>query len=101
MEKLLDTIIHRPSQFRDFSPSVTLLSPPIINEETEYCKSGDKYLGATQKSKELVDVYERLAIKLGIGFVALSSVNSGVDGVHIDAENHAKVAELVYESLVK
>ena len=99
MEKLLDIIINRPSQFRDTGPRVTLLSPPIINEGTEYCKAGDKYLGATQKSEELVDVYERLAAKLGIGFVALSSVNAGVDGIHIDADEHAKVAQLVYASI--
>ncbi|MCY1374982.1 hypothetical protein D9M69_623590 [compost metagenome] len=99
MEKLLSAIINRPSQFRDTSPKVTLLSPPIINEETDYCKAGDKYLGATEKSKELIDVYERLAIKLGIGFVALNGVNAGLDGIHIDAENHDKVARLVFESL--
>lgn len=99
MERLLDIIINRPSQFRDTNPRVTLLSPPIINEETEYCKAGDKYLGATQKSEELVGVYERLAIKLGIGFVALNSVNAGVDGIHIDASEHTKVAQLVYASI--
>jgi lysophospholipase L1-like esterase len=99
MEKLLDIVINRPSQFREASPRVTLLSPPIINEETEYCKAGNKYLGATQKSEELVGVYERLAIKLGIGFVALNSIKAGVDGIHIDAGEHAKVAELVYKGI--
>lgn len=99
MEKLLDIIISRPSQFRDTSPQVTLLSPPIINEETEYCRAGDKYLGATEKSKELVDAYEKLAIKLGIGFVALNSITPGVDGIHIDAGEHTKVADLVFASL--
>lgn len=100
MEKLLDIIINRPSQFRDTSPQVTLLSPPIINEETEYCKAGDKYFGATQKSEELVEVYERLATKLGIGFVALNSISPGVDGIHIDADEHSKVARLVHSSLI-
>lgn len=99
MEKLLDIIINRPSQFRDTSPRVTLLSPPTINEETEYCKASDKYLGATQKSVELVGVYERLATKLGIGFVALNSVNAGVDGIHIDADEHTKVAQLVHAAI--
>ncbi|MNH50210.1 hypothetical protein D3C85_861680 [compost metagenome] len=99
MEKLLNIIIERPSQFRATSPRVTLLSPPIINEETEYCKAGDKYLGGTEKSKELVGVYESLATKLNIGFVALKGIDAGVDGIHIDAENHNKVAELVFGSL--
>ncbi|MNL28359.1 hypothetical protein D3C87_1499990 [compost metagenome] len=75
------------------------MSPPIINEETEYCKAGDKYLGGTEKSKELVGVYESLATKLNIGFVALKGIDAGVDGIHIDAENHNKVAELVFGSL--
>lgn len=99
MEKLLNIILTRPSQFRGLTPEVTLLSPPIINEDTEYCRIGDKYLGATEKSKHLVEVYENIATKLGIGFVALSSINVGVDGIHIDADEHAKVAELVYQSL--
>jgi lysophospholipase L1-like esterase len=99
MEKLLDIVINRPSQFRDTSPRVTLVSPPIINETTEYCTTGDKYLGATQKSEELAGVYERLAAKLGIGFVALNSVNAGVDGIHIDADEHTKVAQLVHAAI--
>lgn len=99
MERLLNIIISRPSQFRDSPPNVTLISPPVINEETDYCKVGDKYVGATEKSQELVTVYENLAIKLGIGFVALKGVKPGVDGIHIDANEHTVVAELVYRSL--
>ena len=99
MAKLLTIIQTRPSQFRDTTPEILLLSPPTINEETEYCRAGDKYLGATEKSKALVGVYERLAVKLGIGFVALSSVEAGIDGIHIDADQHSKIAELVYTAL--
>ena len=99
MEKLLNIILTRSSQFRGTTPKVTLLSPPIINEDTQYCRIGDKYLGATEKSKQLVEVYENLATKLGIGFVALNSINVGVDGIHIDEDAHAKVAGLVYQSL--
>lgn len=100
MEKLLTIITTRASQFRGTTPDVLLLSPPIINESTEYCKAGDKYLGATAKSQELVGVYEKLAAKLSIGFVALNNVTAGVDGIHIDAEQHAKVADLVHDALV-
>lgn len=101
MGKLLTIIMTRPSQFRGTTPKVLLLSPPIINEETEYCRAGDKYLGATEKSKELVGVYERLAAKFSIGFVAFDEITPGVDGIHIDAEEHAKVAELVYAALIR
>ncbi len=99
MDKLLDIIINRPSQFRSTSPKVILVSPPFINEETGYCRAGDKYLHAAEKSRDLTDVYGRLATKLGIGFVALSAISTGVDGIHIDAEAHARVAELVYRGI--
>lgn len=100
MKKLLEIIINRPSQFRTNFPKVTLLSPPIINEDTEYCKTGDKYLGATKKSRELVKVYETIAAKLNIKFIALNNIVPGADGIHIDADEHAKVANLVYKSLI-
>ncbi|MFZ2126207.1 MAG: GDSL-type esterase/lipase family protein [Candidatus Microsaccharimonas sp.] len=101
MEKLLTIIQTRPSQFRGTTPEVLLLSPPVINEETEYCRTGDKYLGATEKSKNLVSVYERLAAKLGIDFISLNGITPGVDGIHINADEHAKVAELIHAALVE
>ncbi len=101
VEKLLNIITTRPSQFRGTTPKVLLLSPPTINDETEYCRTGDKYLGATEKSKELVGVYGRLATKLSVDFVALDNITAGVDGIHIDADEHAKVADLVYSALTK
>lgn len=100
MEKLLRVIKARPSQFRDKKPDIFLLSPPILNENTEYCRNGNKYLGATQKSEELSAVYQSLAASLGIGFVALSEISPGVDGVHIDENGHARVAKLVHDALV-
>lgn len=99
MEKLLTIIKTRPSQFRGTTPEVLLLSPPIINEDTEYCRTGDKYLGATEKSRELVSVYEKLATKLGIRFLSLNDITPGVDGIHIDADQHTIVASLVHTAL--
>ena len=99
MEKLLTIIQTRPSQFRDTIPNIILLSPPIINEDTEYCRAGNKYLGATEKSKQLTNVYRRFAKKQGVRFVALDSITPGVDGIHINAEQHAAVANLVYTAL--
>lgn len=100
MEKLLTIILTRPSQFRGTTPKVLLLSPPTINEETEYCRAGNKYLGATEKSKELVGVYGRLATKLSVEFRSLDEITAGADGIHIDAEEHAKVANIVHAALI-
>jgi lysophospholipase L1-like esterase len=100
MEKLLTIISTRPSQFRGTTPKVLLLSPPTINEETEYCRIGDKYLGATEKSKELVGVYGGLATKLGIEFLSLDEISTGIDGIHIDADEHAKIASIVHAAFI-
>lgn len=100
MEKLLNIIQTRPSQFRDITPDIILLSPPIINEDTEYCQAGNKYLGAAEKSKRLTEVYQRLAKRRDIAFIALDDIAPGEDGIHIDAEQHAAVANLVYKTLV-
>lgn len=101
MEKLLRIIQERPSQFRDIQPKIILLSPPIVDETTGYCRAGDKYLGATLKSQKLADKYEEIAGKLGIGFVSLVGIPPGVDGVHIEADGHSKVAELVKDALMR
>lgn len=96
MEALLQLIIERPSQFRTQRPKVILLAPPIINDLTEYCSQGDKYNGATEKSKQLGKVYENLGAKLGINFSSLAEIATvGSDGVHLDADNHNKVAVAV------
>lgn len=100
MKKLLGIIKERPSQFRDKKPDILLVSPPMVNEDTGYCRAGDKYLGATQKSKELAGVYEKLAANMDISFVSLSSVAPGIDGIHIDAEGHAQAAELIHQTLI-
>ncbi len=100
MQKLLNIIIERPSQFRDKKPSIILVSPPIVDETTVYCSTNNKYLGATQKSQELQEVYRSLAAKLGIGFVELNKISTGEDGIHIDENEHAKVAILVHDALV-
>lgn len=99
LEKLLRIIHGRPSQFRDIKPNILLVSPPTVNESTDYCSKGDKYLGATEKSKELTVVYRQLADKMGTGFLSLDDITPGIDGVHIDADGHARVAELVREVL--
>jgi len=96
MRGLLDTIMTRPSQFRDKKPEVILLAPPVVDETKEYCTQNDKYLGATEKSRELGVVYAGIAEELGLRFLNLADiVVTGADGCHLDAESHAKVADVI------
>ena len=100
MEKLLTIIKTRRSQFQNTTPSVILLAPPTINELTEYCHEDDKYLGASEKSKELASRYERIAAKMGVGFISLRHIQVGVDGIHIDACQHKLIADAVCVALL-
>ena len=100
LKDLLTIIQNRPSQFRQEKPQLILLAPPYVNEDTEYCRAGDKYKGAHAKSIELAKYYENLAADTGAGFLDLGKVViPGVDGIHIDANAHAKVAKSIAQLL--
>ena len=72
------------------------MTPPVIDEKTDYCKKDDKYLGATEKSKQLNTIYEELAKKYNCYFLNNDGLDVGIDGVHLTEESHKKLAELLY-----
>ena len=94
--ELLNVIISRNSQFRTQKPKVLLISPILINENTEYCLKGDKYKGASEKIVELRKLLRGLADELAISYLELSrNVEPGPDGVHLTEKSHKKIALLV------
>jgi lysophospholipase L1-like esterase len=100
METFLGSIQRRPSQFRDTKPRIILLAPTLVNEDTDYCKKGDKYKGAGQKSLELGFVFEKIAEALGIKYINLGPIASvGEDGIHMTLEGHRATAEAVFKNL--
>lgn len=102
MERLLKIIASRPSQFRKQRPKILLLAPTVINENAEYCKKGDKYKGATQKSIDLAEVYKNLAENLKINYASIQdTAQPGIDGAHLDKISQIKVANFVYDVIAK
>lgn len=89
------TILNRKSQFKDSYPKLLLVTPPVINEDTEYCITNNKYLGANQKSKDLNLIYENIAKKYNCYFLSNDGLITGIDGVHLTKESHKKLAELL------
>ena len=89
------TIINRKSQFKESYPKLLLVTPPVINEYTDYCKKDDKYLGAMEKSKKLNSIYENIAKKYKCYFLSNADLEVGVDGVHLTEESHKKLAEFL------
>ena len=93
------TIINRKSQFEDSYPKLLLVTPPVINEFTDYCKKDNKYLGATEKSRELNSIYEVIAKRNNCYFLSNDGLEVGIDGVHLTEESHRNLAESLCDKI--
>lgn len=94
-EYFVKTILGRKSQFMDSYPKLLIVTPPVVNEEVEYCKAGNKYVGATKKSMELNGIYKNIAQKYNCYFLSNDGLITGPDGVHLTKESHRKLAEKI------
>lgn len=86
-------ILSRKSQLQDSYPKLLIVTPPLVNEEAEYCKAGGKYVGAGSKAKELNNIYKNIAEKYNCYFSSNEGLETGIDGVHLTKESHKKLAE--------
>ena len=86
------TILNRKSQCQNTYPKLLIVTPPVVNEEVEYCKANNKYVGATKKSIELNNIYKTLAEKYNCYFLSNQGLETGVDGVHMTKESHRDLA---------
>ena len=93
------TILNRKSQLKDNYPKLLIVVPPLVNENQEYCKVNDKYLGALQKSKELNDIYKDIAERYNCYFLGNQGLETGIDGVHLTKESHKKLAEMLEDKI--
>lgn len=93
------TILNRKSQLKDSYPKLLIATPPVVNEDREYCKANNKYLGASQKSEELSDIYKDIAEKYNCYFLSNEGLETGIDGVHLTKESHKKLAEMLEEKI--
>ena len=81
-------ILGRKSQISNKYPKLLIVTPPVVNEDVEYCKANNKYVGASKKSEELNAIYESIAEKYDN-----NDLKTGIDGVHLTRESHKKLAE--------
>ena len=87
------TILSRKSQINNNYPKLLIITPPLVNEEPEYCRKNNKYKGASKKSQELNDIYMNIAKKNNCYFISNQDLETGVDGVHLTIESHLRLAE--------
>lgn len=91
------TILSRKSQFKESYPKLLIIAPPEVDENMEYCKANSKYIGASQKSKELSNIYEEIANRNNCYFLSNKELETGIDGVHLTKESHKILAGKINE----
>jgi lysophospholipase L1-like esterase len=100
MESLIN-LIRNTNCTNDSNPvNILLLAPPIVDEAVEFAST--LFKGATKKSKELVSLYEALAKKYNLQFLDSNNVVkvSSEDGVHLNEQNHMKLATTISNKIV-
>jgi len=91
---LLKIISSHQSQSTKESPSLLVISPPLINVPScSYSES--RFKTADHKSDELAVLLKPLCIKHGWAFIDGRVLETGVDGVHLSKEGHTQLAKEV------
>ena len=78
-------------------PHILVIVPPLIREPKG--PIAPKFKGAETRCAELAKTYRQMAAELGCAFFDTESVTSSstVDGVHLDADQHAKLGKALVE----
>ena len=95
------TILKRKSQCQDTYPKLLIVTPPVVNEDVQYCKANNKYVGASKKSVELNDIYRVIAEKYNCYFLSNQGLETGTDGVHLTKESHKILADRLQTEINK
>ena len=95
------TILNVRSRCNNNYPKLLIVTPPLVNENIEYCKDENEYKGATIKSEKLESIYKTIAEKYDCYFLSNQGLETGVDGVHLTKESHKLLALKLEEKIKK
>ena len=99
---LVETIQTFTKEKQGFDPKIILVCPPEIGEGIVHSPFyGSFYENAIERSRELPKCYRQIAERFGCFFVnAAEHIQpSPVDSLHLDPEAHAKLAEVLAETI--
>ena len=102
MERIIKTVKNSESRIFGAAPKIFIISPPLISKEL----SDDfKFMfeKAPQKSRYLSNYYKELSEEYSTLFLDAADIVEPceTDGVHLDEENHKKLARAVFEMLIE
>ena len=83
-------------------PEIILISPPKMIRSSDL-KMNENFKGAVVKSASLASEYRKVAKLYGCHFIdAAKHCQSSIeDGIHMDAENHSLLADLVFKEITE
>jgi lysophospholipase L1-like esterase len=83
-------------------PAVFLVSPIHLDETRPGFAGSDSFDRASAaKSRELSELYQRIAADRGVNFLdAAVAATAGDDGVHLTVGSHRRLAELLYQAIL-
>lgn len=93
-------------QIKDKAPmaSILLISPIYLGDKVWQPGYDEEFnKESVEVSKRLGDVYERIAARYGISFMRAAdyAVCSEIDEEHLDESGHSKLAEAVYNKILR
>jgi len=80
-------------------PPILIVCPPLTR--TPKGSMAEKFRGAEQRCIGLAQAYRQIASDLGCSFfdAETATSSSAVDGVHLDADQHLKLGNALYETV--
>jgi len=80
-------------------PPILLVSPPLL--QTAKGAMAEKFKGGEKRCAGLAEAYRQVAATLNCHFfdAETAATTSGVDGVHLDREQHLKLGKVLCESV--
>jgi lysophospholipase L1-like esterase len=94
---LVETVGRALAAFGQGAKVLLIAPPPIL----EVGCLADMFAGGAAKSQAFATHYKAMAAKLGAGFLDAGSLiaSSGIDGIHFDLAEHAKLGQAVAEAV--
>jgi lysophospholipase L1-like esterase len=100
---LIKTIQRSASGPQGYPPQVLLIAPPAVGDLGNLPALSEKFAGAREKSLQLPELYEQVAQAYGCAFLnsQLYTDPSAVDGLHLEATEHARLGQAIASSISK
>lgn len=94
----LEQVLEKAGDGKALDFRVLLVAPAAMTEQVMHSGFGSEFdRRSVEVSKELAVAYEELAKKCGYDFLDGTKVTqvSGIDGLHLDADGHGRLAEAI------